>query len=88
MRCEIYRSAGVAVSQLQLVLDHDVEKVLDFMAREIRGDKLLFVARAIAQVAELAWADAIPSQKPRNAISMSPELKIEPPESRTRLVAT
>ena len=74
--------------QMQLVLDRDVEKVLNFMALEIQGDKLLFVARAIAQVAELAWADAIPNQKPRNAISMSPELKVEPTESRTRLAAT
>jgi hypothetical protein len=27
------------------------------MAREIQGDKLLFVARAVAQLAELAWSN-------------------------------
>lgn len=74
--------------QMHLVLDRDVEKVVDFMSREIAGDKLLFVARAIAQVAELAWADAIPNHKPRNAVSMSAELKFEPTESQTRLAAT
>ena len=73
---------------MQLVLDRDVEKVLDFMASEIPNEKLLFVARAVAQVAELAWADGIPSRKPRNAIHMSPEVVIEASESAARLAAT
>jgi len=77
------------VPQLQLVLDCDVEKVLDFMAREVAGDKLLFVARAVAQVAELAWADAVPIRKPQNAISMAVDATIEASsESRMRLAAT
>ena len=74
------------MSQLQLVLDRDVEKVLDFMAREIKGEKLLFVARAVAQVAELAWADAIPNRSPRNAISMGGDMSIDVSVSGTRPV--
>ncbi len=75
--------------QMQLVLDRDVEKVLVFMASEVAGDKLLFVARAIAQVAELAWADAVPNRNPRNAVSITAEVIIEASsESRRRLAAT
>jgi hypothetical protein len=65
------------MAQLELILDRDVEKVLDFMQRELKGEKLLFVARAVAQVAELAWADAIPNRTPRNAIRMAPEVVID-----------
>jgi hypothetical protein len=56
---------------MKVVLDADVEKVMQFMQREIQGEKLLFVARAIAKVAELAWADAIPRQANKNAIEMT-----------------
>jgi hypothetical protein len=70
---------------MELVLDPDVNKVIEFMAREVRGEKLLFVARSVAQVAELAWADAIPNRKPRNAINMSGDLSMDVSESETRL---
>jgi hypothetical protein len=56
---------------MKIYLDADVEKVMDFMQREILGEKLLFVAQAVAQVAELAWADAIPRRLPKNAIQMT-----------------
>ena len=73
---------------MQLILDSDVEKVLDFMVREIDREKLLFVSRAVAQVAELAWADAVPNRRPRNALQMSPEVLIPASASRARLAAT
>lgn len=73
---------------MELILDRDVERVIDFMAREIKNEKLLSVARAVAQVAELAWADAVPSRKPWNAISMSAEVVIEESGQRARLAAT
>lgn len=56
---------------MKLSLDSDVAKVMEFMQREIVGEKLLFVAQAVAQVAELAWADAIPRRLPKNAIQMT-----------------
>ncbi len=56
---------------MKLVLDPDVEKVLDFMAREIKGERLLFVARSVARVAELSWTDAVPRAPSSNAIELS-----------------
>lgn len=71
---------------MELILDPDVNKVIEFMAREVRGDKLLFVARAVAQVAELAWSDAIP--RPHKAVSMALEVNPGASASRARLAAT
>lgn len=45
---------------MKIQLDSDVEKVLEFMAREIEGERLLFVARSVAQLAELGWSNLTP----------------------------
>jgi hypothetical protein len=66
---------------MKIVLDVDIEKVMEFMVREIPGDKLLFVARAVAQLAELGWADAIPNVRPRNGVHLSEACGFMPPVS-------
>jgi hypothetical protein len=64
---------------MKIVLDVDIEKVMEFMVREIPGDKLLFVARTVAQLAELSWADAIPNSRPRNGVYLSEACGFMPP---------
>jgi hypothetical protein len=49
---------GVFPKGMKIVLDADVEKVLAFMVRETKGERLLFVARPVAKVAELPLTDA------------------------------
>ena len=56
---------------MKILLDPDVEKVLEFMAREISRNKLVSVARAVAKVTELAWSDEIIRPEPINMIALS-----------------
>lgn len=50
---------------MQIVLDSDVQAVVDFMRREVPANKLRFVAKAIARVAELAWSEDSPTPAPQ-----------------------
>jgi superfamily II DNA/RNA helicase len=45
---------------MEIRLDKDVEKVIEFMNRNIAQEKLLFVATALAQIAGLAWQHCQP----------------------------
>jgi hypothetical protein len=56
---------------MKLVLDPDVEKVMEFMAREIKRHKLVFVAQAVAKLTELAWADVSLASETTNAVLLS-----------------
>jgi hypothetical protein len=53
---------------MKIQLDPDVEKVMEFMARELPAEKLIPVARSIAQLAELAWN--FPTE-PSNTVHLS-----------------
>jgi hypothetical protein len=42
--------------KIQLIIDNDVEKIIEFMMREIGVVKLCGVAHAVAQIGDLIWA--------------------------------
>ena len=54
---------------MKIDIDPDVEKVMEFMLREIKGHKLVFVAQSVAKLTELAWANL--HQAPDVAVRLS-----------------
>lgn len=43
-------------SSMSLVLDPDVQRIAEFMQREIAADRIIAVANGLAAVAPLLWA--------------------------------
>jgi hypothetical protein len=56
---------------MEIRLDKDIEKVIEFMSRNVPQDKLLFVATSLAQIAELAWQHCQPAPEVLPALSVS-----------------
>jgi hypothetical protein len=56
---------------MEIRLDSDVEKVIEFMKRNVPQEKLLFVASSLAQIAGLAWQHCQPVPE------VPPALKID-----------
>ena len=56
---------------MEVSLDPDVEKVLDFMRCNVACEKLLMVARSVSQIAELAWQHCQPKPEVLPAITLS-----------------
>jgi hypothetical protein len=59
---------------MEITIDKDVEKVIEFMARNVPQEKLLFVATSLGRIAELAWqhCQPMPSVLPAFTINEVP----------------
>ncbi len=58
---------------MEIRIDRDVEKVIEFMKRNVPQEKLLFVATSLAQIAELAWQHCQPVPEVLPALTMNEE---------------
>jgi len=54
-------------------LDPDVERVLEFMKREIAADRLSAVAQGVANIAPLLWGRYNKEAEPLQAVKMCSE---------------
>jgi hypothetical protein len=59
---------------MEIRIDSDVQKVIEFMNRNVPQQKLLFVANSLARIAGLAWqhCQPVPEVLPAMTISEKP----------------